>query len=80
MKQENQVGSFNSCINEVQQQAYAQGLELQDARNGYLQSRREQARPQEEIQFSVKEKIARDAQIRSFARNGRNEERSRTTS
>ena len=45
MKQEHQVGSFNSCINEVQQQAYAQGLELQDARNGYLQSRREQARP-----------------------------------
>ena len=31
MKQEHQVGSFNRCLNELQQQAYAQGLELQDA-------------------------------------------------
>ena len=30
MRQEHQVGSLNSCINELQQQAYAQGLELQD--------------------------------------------------
>ena len=30
-KQEHQVGSHNSCINELQQQAHAQGLELQDA-------------------------------------------------
>ena len=26
MKQEHQVGSLNSCINELQQQAYVQGL------------------------------------------------------
>ena len=30
MKQEHQVGSLNSCINELQQHAYAQRLELQD--------------------------------------------------
>ena len=30
MRQEHQVGSLKSCINELQQQAYAQGLELQD--------------------------------------------------
>ena len=65
MKQEHQVGSLNSCINEVQQQAYAQGLELQDAHNGYLESRREQARPQEELVICA-EKIVRDAQIRSM--------------
>ena len=31
-KQEHQVGSLNNCISELQQQAYAQRLELQDAR------------------------------------------------
>ena len=40
-KQE-QVGSLNSCINELQQQAYARGLELQNAHHGYVESRREQ--------------------------------------
>ena len=30
MKQEHQVGSVNNCISELKQQAYAQGLELQD--------------------------------------------------
>ena len=54
MRQEHQVESLNSCINELQQQAYAQGLELQDARHGYLESRREQSRVQEEL--SMKEK------------------------
>ena len=36
MKQEHQVGSLNSCINELQQQASPQGLELQDAHRGFL--------------------------------------------
>ena len=36
MKQEHQVGSLNSCINELQQPAYAQGLELEDAHHGKL--------------------------------------------
>ena len=48
MRQEHQVGSLNSCINELQQEAYAQGLELQDAHHGYVESRREQARLQED--------------------------------
>ena len=34
MKQEHQVGYLNSCIDELQQQAYAQRLELEDARHG----------------------------------------------
>ena len=55
MKQECQVGSLNSCVNELQQQAYAQGLELQDAHHGYVESRREQARLSEEL--SMKEQL-----------------------
>ena len=41
MKQE-QVGSLNRCIKELQQQAYARGLELKNAHQGYVESRREQ--------------------------------------
>ena len=37
------------CINELQQQAYAQRLELEDAHHVYIQSRREQSRLQEEF-------------------------------
>ena len=58
LRQEHQVGSLNSCINELQQQAYAQRLELQDAHHGYIESRREQARLQENL--SVKEKVPQD--------------------
>ena len=54
MKQEHQVGSFYSCTDELQQHAYAQRLELQDAHDGYIESRREQLRLQEEL--SMKEK------------------------
>ena len=46
MKQEHQVGSLNDCISELQQQAYVQRLELQDAQHGYIQPRREQVRGQ----------------------------------
>ena len=42
MRQDHQVGSFNNCISELQQQACAQRLELQDAQHGYIESRREQ--------------------------------------
>ena len=63
MMQEHQVGSLNSCINELQQQAYAQRLELQDAHHECIEPRREQARLQEEL--SMKEKLLRDTQIRS---------------
>ena len=49
MRQEHQGGSLKSCINELQQQAYARGLDLQDAHLGSIESRREQARLQEEL-------------------------------
>ena len=39
----------------------AQRLELQDAHHGYIASRREQLRLQEEV--SMKEKVLRDTQI-----------------
>ena len=48
MKQEHQVGSLKSSIIELHQQAYAQRLELQDAQHGYVESRREHVRPQED--------------------------------
>ena len=63
MKQEHQVGALNSCINELQQQAYAQRLELEDAHHRNFECRREQTRPQEEL--SMKEKVLRDTQIRN---------------
>ena len=68
MRQEHQVGSLNSCINERQQQAYAQRLELQDAHHGYIESRREQARLQEEL--TMKEKVLRDTLMRSMREMG----------
>ena len=63
MRQEHQVGSLNCCISELQQKAYAQILELQDAQHGYIESRREQVRLQEAL--SMKEKLLRDTQIRN---------------
>ena len=64
MKQEHQVGSLNDCNGELQQQAHAQRLELQDAHHGYVESRREQGRLQEE--FTMNGKVLRDTQIRSM--------------
>ena len=54
IKQEHQVGSLKNCIGELQQQAYAQRLEVQDVHHGYIESRREQVRLQE---LSMKEKV-----------------------
>ena len=56
MKQEHQVGSLNNCISVLQLLAYTPRLKLQDARLGYVESRREQVRPQEEL--SMKEKFS----------------------
>ena len=64
MKQEYKVESLNTCINELQQQTYAQRLELEDAHHGYVESRREQVRLQEEL--VMKEKALRDTQVRSI--------------
>ena len=36
MKQEHQVESLNNCISELQQQTYAQRLEIQDAQHGCI--------------------------------------------
>ena len=54
MKQEHQVGSLNSCIDELQQQTYAQILELQDADHRHVEFRREQVRLQEELVMKEK--------------------------
>ena len=62
MKQGHKVESPNDCMNELQQQPYAQRLELHDAHHGFVESRREQVRLQEEL--SVKEKVLRHTQIR----------------
>ena len=55
VRQEHQVGSPDNCIEELQQQACAQRLEFEDAHHGYIESRREQVRHQEES--SMKEKV-----------------------
>ena len=48
----------------LQRQTEGQRLALQDAQYGFVESRREQVRPQED--FSLKEKVLRDTQIRSM--------------
>ena len=63
MKQEHKVESLNNFLSELQQQAYAQRLELEEAHHGYVKSRR-QVRLQEEL--VMKEKALRDTQIRSM--------------
>ena len=64
IKQEYKVGSLNTCINELQQQTYAQRMELEDARGGCVESRRQQVPLQEE--FVIKEKALRHTQIGSM--------------
>ena len=48
VKQEYKVETLNTCIGELQQQTCAQRLELEDAHHGYVESRREQVRLQED--------------------------------
>ena len=55
--------SLNTCIGELQQQTNAQRLTLEDAHHGYVESRGEQVRRQEEL---VKKKALRDSQIGSI--------------
>ena len=54
MTKKHQVGSLNSCIDELHQQACAQRLGLEDAHHGYIESGREHFRLQEGL--SMKEK------------------------
>ena len=58
MKQEYKAESLNICINELQQQTYAQRLALEDAHLGNAESRRERVGLQEEL--VMKEKALRD--------------------
>ena len=58
MKREHRVESLNNCTNELQQQAYAQRLDLENARHGYV------VRLQEEL--VMKEKALRETQIRNM--------------
>ena len=62
--QHENVESLSGCFFELQKQEYAQRLEVQDAHDGYIESRREQVRLQEEL--SMKEKALRDTQIRGM--------------
>ena len=64
MKQEHKVESLNNCINELQQPASFQRLDLENTHHGYVESRREQVRLQEEL--VMKEKSLRETQIRSM--------------
>ena len=77
-KQELHVESLNKCIGELQRQTEEQRLALQDAQYGFVESRREQVRIQEEL--CMKEKVLRNTQIRNMPRNGRNEKCARTSS
>ena len=63
MKLEHQVGFLNSSIDELQQQACAHRLELEDAHH---ESRRGQLRLQEEV--SMKKKALGEAQIRNMTK------------
>ena len=63
-KQELHVESLNECVGELQRQTEEQRLALQDAQHGFVESRREQVRLQEEL--SVKEKVLRNTQIRNM--------------
>ena len=78
MKQEHNVESVNNFISELQQQAYAQRLDLESAHHGYVESRRDQVRLQEES--VMKEEALRETQNSKHARDGRNEESSRIAS
>ena len=64
VKQGHHVDSLKNCISELQQQTHAQRLELQNAQHGFVESRWEEVRLQEEL--SMKEKVLRDTQIRSM--------------
>ena len=63
-KQELHVESLNKCITELQRQTEEQRLALQEAQHGFVESRRQQIRLQEE--FSIKEKVLRNTQIRNM--------------
>ena len=60
MKQEHQVGSLNNCVDELQKQAHAQGLEFTDSLN------LDENKFDYKKNLSMKEKALPDTQIRSM--------------
>ena len=64
-KQELHAESLNECIGELQRQTEKQRLAPQGAQYGFVESRREQVRPQEEL-LSMKEKVLRNTQVRNM--------------
>ena len=78
MKQEHQVGSHNSCIDEFLQQAYAHRLELEDAHHGFFEIAKRTITPARRINYEGK--ALRETPDTKFSRDGRNEESSRITS
>ena len=64
MRQEHQVGSLKNCISELQQQACARRLELQDAQLGFIESSTRTSSATRSEALSLKEKVLRDTQIR----------------
>ena len=62
-KQQLHVEFIFLCVGELQRQTEEQRFALQDAQFGFVESRREQVRLQEEL--SMKEKVLRNTQIRS---------------
>ena len=63
-KQELHVRSLIKCIGEPEQRTEEHKLALQDAQYGFVESRREQVRLQEEL--SMKEEVLRNTQIRNM--------------
>ena len=64
MKPESKVDFLGTCLRELQRQNRSQRLELGDAHHGYVETRREQVRQQEEL--VMKEQALRDTKIRSI--------------
>ena len=60
-KQELHVESPTECIGELQRQTEEQRLALQDAQYGFVESRREQVRLQEEL--SMKEEVLQNTEV-----------------
>ena len=56
---------LNIWIRELQRQAHAQRLELDDANGGYEESRKEQVRQEEKLALRERERALRDTRIRN---------------
>ena len=67
-KRELHVESLKKCIGDLQRQTEEQRLALQDAQYGFVESRREQVRLQEEL--SMKDKVLRNSSNPKCSRNG----------